>query len=182
MNDKSKLLLAGGLLFVAWWMNFTKSGKSLSLDIGGGVMSAINSISENGLQLIRDIESFSSKPYKDAGGWSIGYGHYMGPTPTINFVTPQQGEEFLKSDTASAAKTVASAVKVPLNQNQFDALVSFVYNIGAGNFKSSTLLKLLNSGDYQGAADQFKYWNKSRGKILTSLVNRREREKALFLS
>ncbi|KQD16250.1 lysozyme [Acinetobacter baumannii] len=70
---------------------------------------------------------------------------------------------------------------MPLTQNQFDALVSLAYNIGSGAFKGSTLLKLLNKGDYKGAADQFLVWNKAGGKVMKGLVRRREAERALFL-
>ncbi len=73
------------------------------------------------------------------------------------------------------------SVTVPLNQNQFDALVSLTYNIGSGAFNNSTLLKKLNKGDYQGAADQFLVWNKAGGKVMKGLVRRREAEQALFL-
>ena len=78
-------------------------------------------------------------------------------------------------------KTVNDLVKVPLTQNQFDALVSLTYNIGTGAFEKSTLLKKLNTGDYQGAADQFTVWNKGGGKVLQGLVNRRAKEKEVFL-
>ncbi|WP_312069487.1 lysozyme, partial [Acinetobacter sp.] len=77
--------------------------------------------------------------------------------------------------------SVNNLVKVPLSQNQFDALVSLTYNIGSTAFKNSTLLKKLNAKDYAGAADQFLRWNKGGGKVLKGLVRRREAERALFL-
>jgi lysozyme len=73
-------------------------------------------------------------------------------------------------------------VKAPINQNQFDALVSFVYNVGAGNFAKSTLLKKLNKADYQGAGDEFLRWNRGGGKVLNGLIRRRDAERSLFLT
>lgn len=88
----------------------------------------------------------------------------------------------MKNDLMIHCNNVEKLVIVPLNQNQFDALVSFEYNIGYNAFKTSTLLKLLNQKKYKEAAEQFLVWNKGGGKILAGLVRRREKEKALFLS
>lgn len=145
------------------------------------------SISQAGLDMIKQFEGFSPTPYRDATGWSIGFGHYMGSAPTIQSVDLASATDLLIQDTVNADQTVNNNVTVPLTQNQHDALVSFVYNVGAGNFEKSTLLKLLNQGDYQGAADQFNVWNKTRsssGVMMTSatLSARRETEKQLFLS
>lgn len=93
----------------------------------------------------------------------------------------EQAKSYFKHDLAKFEKTVNESVTVPINQNQFDALVSLTYNIGSGAFKNSTLLKKLNKGDYQGAADQFLVWNKAGGKVMKGLVRRREAERALFL-
>ena len=95
--------------------------------------------------------------------------------------TPEQAKSYFKHDLAKFEKTVNESVTVPLTQNQFDALVSLTYNIGSGAFNNSTLLKKLNKGDYQGAADQFLVWNKAGGKVMKGLVRRREAERALFL-
>lgn len=84
-------------------------------------------------------------------------------------------------DLARFERAVSSSVKVPLTQNQFDALVSLTYNIGPGAFKHSTLLKLLNQGDYAGASQQFDVWIKAGGQTVQGLVNRRAVEKAYFL-
>ena len=112
---------------------------------------------------------------------TIGYGHTksvkMGQCITIN-----QAEQFLLEDVAWASDAVNRLVKVNLTQNQFDALVSFVFNVGATAFSKSTLLRLLNAGDYKGAADQFIRWNKQAGKELKGLTKRRQEERALFLS
>jgi lysozyme len=130
--------------------------------------------------MIKGFEGFSDTPYPDADGWSIGFGHYMGPFPTMQNITMKQAEILLSQDMGEAENAVSNYVKVPLTQNQFDALTSFVYNVGTGNFASSTLLRKLNAGDYAGAAEEFKRWNKSQGKISNALVARRAKEQAVF--
>ncbi len=118
------------------------------------------------------------------GVWTIGIGTTVYPNGVKvkqgDTCTPEQAKVYFKHDLAKFEKTVNEAVTVPLNQNQFDALVSLTYNIGSGAFKNSTLLKLLNKGDYQGAADQFLAWKKAGGKVMKGLVRRREAERALF--
>jgi len=138
-------------------------------------------ISSNGLELIKHFEGFESKAYYcPAGVLTIGYGHTMGV---------QEGEEWSEDHASHMleieieeryAKAVTDLVKVPLDQNMFDALVSWVYNLGRGNLESSTLLKVLNSGDYEGVPAQIKRWNKAGGKVLEGLVRRREAEANLF--
>src|SRR5690606_41707129 len=88
--------------------------------------------------------------------------------------TKAEGEEILRRDLGQYESAVSNAVKVPLNDNQFSALVSFTYNLGAGNLRASTLLRKLNAGDYQGAADQFLVWTKAGGKAVQGLVKRRD--------
>ena len=113
--------------------------------------------------------------------WTIGYGH----THTAKQgqkITEAQAEALLRKDITWAEEAVNKSVVVPLTQNQFDALVSFVFNVGAGAFGSSTLLRLLNSKDYDGAANQFLRWNKQKGVALKGLTKRREEERKLFLS
>lgn len=97
-------------------------------------------------------------------------------------ITLEQAESLLVHHLQVAEATVRSLVKVPLNQNQFDALVSFVYNLGAGNFGSSTLLKKINSGCFSCAAKEFGRWNRAGGKVLNGLTKRREKERSLFMS
>lgn len=145
-------------------------------------------ISDSGLRTIADIESFSPVPYPDARGQSIGYGHFILASDNIVWpITEETAFQLLQQDAAAADTTVNSLVKVPLTQNQHDALVSFVYNVGSANFSTSTLLRLLNSGDYTGAADQFAVWNKShdaQGQLveLQALDDRRAIEQNLFLT
>lgn len=112
---------------------------------------------------------------------TIGYGHTKGVRMGQR-ISLAQAEQFLLEDVDWAEDAVNSLVKVRLSQNQFDALVSFVFNVGATAFSKSTLLRLLNAGDYKGAADQFLRWNKQAGKVLRGLDTRRKEERALFLS
>lgn len=134
----------------------------------------------NGLKIIKDFEGLRLKAYKcSAGVWTIGYGHTSG-VKEGDVITKEQAEKYLKKDVISFENTVNGVVKVKLNQNQFDALVSLVFNIGSGAFKKSTLLKKLNAGDYDSASEQFLVWVKAGGQTLKGLVNRREQERALF--
>lgn len=139
-------------------------------------------LSNSTLQLIKGFESFSPTPYRDAKGWSIGYGHFMGPEPTIQSMTEAEGYSWLHTDTQTASDAVKAAVQVPLSQNQFDALASFAYNVGVNAFANSTLLRKLNAGDTTGAANEFQRWNKSDGRVLSALTDRRAKEAALFMS
>lgn len=113
--------------------------------------------------------------------WTIGWGHTKG-VKKGDTITVEEAKDFLREDIAWAEAAVNDLVKVKLNQNQFDALVSFVFNVGTTNFKKSTLLKKLNAGDYNGAAEQFPRWNKQKGKVLNGLVKRRADEMQYFLS
>ena len=142
--------------------------------------------SSNGTALIREFEGFVASAYLGpAKVWTIGIGTTVYPNGTKvkkgDKCTQEQALEYLQHDLKSFEKTVNDSVKVPLSQNQFDALVSLSYNIGSGAFKNSTLLKKLNAKDYAGAADQFLVWNKGGGKVLKGLVRRRDAERALFL-
>ncbi len=139
--------------------------------------------SQNAVDLVSRLEGgFQSKAYKDAGGYSIGYGHYLGTKITEDNISRARALQLLAQDMGIADTAITRYVKVPLTQNQRDALVSFIYNVGVGAFSSSTLLKLLNAGDVQGAAKQFAAWNKSLGKVNNALVARRQTERDLFLS
>lgn len=142
--------------------------------------------SDVGVDLISGFEGTRFKAYDDGVGvWTIGTGTTVYPNGVKvkqgDTCTPEQAKTYFKHDLAKFEKTVNESVTVPLTQNQFDALVSLTYNIGSGAFNNSTLLKKLNKGDYQGAADQFLAWKKAGGKVLPGLVRRREAERALFL-
>ncbi len=139
-------------------------------------------ISQRGIDLIKRWEGFRDKAYLCPGNvWTIGYGHtknvYQGMC-----ISKAQAEELLKSDLRYFEKAVKQLSKVELTQGQFDALVSFTFNVGVGAFKKSTLLRLVNQGDFLGAAKQFGRWVNANGKKLPGLVSRRAEEKQLFLS
>lgn len=141
--------------------------------------------SDQGIALIKHHEGVRLTAYADpVGVLTIGYGHTSAagaPQVTRGMKITQAGADaILRQDLAKFEGYVSSAVKVPLNQNEFDALVSFTFNLGPGNLRSSTLLKKLNAGDRAGAADEFLKWTKAGGKTLPGLVKRREAERALF--
>ena len=137
--------------------------------------------STNGRALIRQFEGEELKAYRcSAGVLTIGVGHTGADVKPGMTITKAQSDALLAADLARFEKAIADAVKVPLTQNQFDACVSLAFNIGVAAFKSSTLLRLLNAGDYQGATAQFARWNKAGGKALTGLQKRRAAEAALF--
>ncbi len=138
-------------------------------------------INSRGLQLIKHFEGLFLQAYLcPAEVLTIGYGHTADVQPG-DVITAQQADTFLLEDVSASERAVNRLVTVPLTQNQFDALVSFVFNLGGHNFKSSTLLRKLNAGDYTGAAEEFPRWVNAGGKQLSGLIRRREAEKALFL-
>ena len=140
-------------------------------------------ISPKGLDLIKSSEGYSSSVYLcPAGKRTIGYGHLLRKEESYKSVTPEQAEKLLKQDTNYAKKVVDKYVQTPLTQPQYDALCSFVYNLGGENFRKSTLLKKLNKRDYEGASKEFSRWVYAKGKKLKGLVIRRAKEKALFQS
>lgn len=145
-------------------------------------------MSQAGIEHLKDSEGLRLKAYQDTGDvWTIGYGHtsaagglkvYEGLT-----ITSAQAEQLLKDDlTRMTYPVIKRLVKVDLTQGQFDALCSFIYNLGEGQVSTSTLLKLLNAKDYKGAADQFGRWIYDNGKKFDGLVTRRKNEKELFNS
>ncbi len=137
---------------------------------------------KNGIDLIKRCEGFSLKPYRDvAGHLTIGYGHRIKPGEILESVTPEQAEALLKDDLATAENGVNRLVKADLSQNQFDALVSFCYNLGVTAFENSTLLRLLNRGDIDTAASQLSRWIYAGGKQQPGLIARRAAETTLFL-
>ena len=143
-------------------------------------------ISENGFSIIREYEGFRPTAYLDTGGvWTIGYGTIKYPNGTRvkkgDTCTQGQAELWLKNDCGWVDVCLDKYIKVPVTQNQFDALASFVYNVGEAQFKGSTLLVLLNQKDYKGAANQFDRWIFDNGKRIQGLYNRRSSEKSLFL-
>lgn len=138
-------------------------------------------ISENGIELIKEFEGYKSEAYQCTSGiWTIGYGHTKNVQKN-DTCSVEEATEFLKQDVEIAERAINQLVKVELNQNQFDALVSFVYNIGRENFKRSSMLKFLNSAHFPLSASQFDRWVYSRSNKSQGLINRRAKEKELFL-
>lgn len=180
--------LSGGVLTQA---QVIATDKLLSIDFDAvknmlGIPESM-SVSNKGVDLICEFEGKRLTSYDDGVGvWTIGFGTIKYPNGVRvkkgDTCTLEQAKEYMRHDLIEFEHTVNSSVKVPLNQNQFDALVSLAYNIGSSAFKSSTLVKKLNAGDYKGAADQFNVWVNAGGKRIQGLVNRRDREKLLFLS
>jgi lysozyme len=139
-------------------------------------------IGTKGLELIKRFEGCRTEAYLcPANVWTIGYGHTKTAKPGLR-ITLSQAEALLKQDLIGFEKYVNNAVKVPLNQNQYDALVSFTFNVGTGAFFKSSLLRKLNIGDYSGAANEFPRWVYGGGKKLLGLERRRRAERDLFLS
>ncbi|MGV3346257.1 lysozyme [Enterobacteriaceae bacterium LUAb1] len=137
-------------------------------------------ISQNGVALIKQFEGCSLSSYLcPAGICTIGYGHTAGVSDGEK-ITQCRADELLDGDLKVAEADVNRLVTVPLRQGQFDALCSFVFNLGAGDLAGSTLLKKLNSGDTAGASDEFCKWVHGGGKVLPGLVKRREAERELF--
>jgi lysozyme len=138
--------------------------------------------SQRGIDLIKEFEGYSERVYMCAGGkYTIGYGHTRG-VEVGDTCTREQAEKYLREDLRDAEETVLALITVPLSQNQFDALVSLVYNIGSGNFYDSTIRRVinLNIGDIEEYRRAWMMWVKSRGKVLKGLVRRREAEFKLF--
>lgn len=141
--------------------------------------------SDRAINFIADFEGFVGKIYKDAAGYpTIGYGHLLKPGEENKFskgISKSEAIQLLKEDVREAERAVNRLVDVPISQNEFDALVSFTFNLGQGNLRSSTLLKKLNENDKEEAGNQFLRWNRAGGKVLAGLVRRREAERDMFL-
>ncbi|WP_261175439.1 lysozyme [Citrobacter freundii] len=143
--------------------------------------------SDKGIALIKEFEGCKLTAYQDSVGvWTIGYGWTQPvdgkPIRAGMTIKQETAERLLKTGLVRYESDVSRLVKVGLTQGQFDALVSFTYNLGSRALSTSTLLRKLNCGDYTGSADEFLRWNKAGGKVLNGLTRRREAERALFLS
>ena len=145
-------------------------------------------ISDNGLDLIKQFEGFRSAPYLDPVGIpTIGYGatYYPGGRRvrmTDTPITEPFASDMLRHQVTTYGDGIDRYAQVPLTQNQFDALVSWAYNVGLEGARTSTLMRKLNEGDYVGAADQLMRWNKAGGREVRGLTRRREAERALFMT
>ncbi len=136
--------------------------------------------SQRAIDLVKASEGLRLQSYRDSGGtWTIGYGHTAG-VKAGQTITEAEAGQLLVDDLDNAADGVRRLVTVPLTQGQFDALCDFVFNLGAGRLMGSTLLRVLNRGDYGAAAAQFKFWVMGGGEVLPGLVKRRAAERELF--
>jgi lysozyme len=140
-------------------------------------------ISDRGIKFIQECEGVRLNAYLDSIGIpTIGVGH-TGPEVCMGqTITPDECSALLRTDLAKAEDAVNFMVKVDINQDQFDALVSFAFNVGIGALGKSTLLRKLNAGDYAGAAAEFLRWDQAGGKHIPGLLKRRHAESALFQS
>jgi lysozyme len=147
-------------------------------------------ISERGIDLIASFEGFVPHPYDDPVGYAtVGYGHLLHKSRVTDAdrrhwgtLTPEQGKALLRKDVARFEKAVRRLVKTRITQGQFDALVSFAYNVGEGALAGSTLLRRLNAGDKHGAADEFLKWDVAGGQHLPGLARRRRAERDRFMA
>lgn len=138
--------------------------------------------SPKGIALIKEFEGLRLKAYKCPGGvWTIGYGHTAGVKPGI-VISEAQAEEYLKVDLI-AFERYLNGLRLALNQNQFDVLISFIYNVGTGNFSSSTLLRKVRANPQDNSImDEFLRWVYSKGRVLPGLQRRRLAEMKLYFS
>lgn len=143
--------------------------------------------SEQCLTLIKSFEGYRTRPYRcPAGIWTVGYGCTFYPDgrpvgPDDPLVNQEQADALLVNTLITFEDAVTKLVDVPLLQCQFDALVSFAFNCGIGNFRNSTLLRKINQDDFENASSEFARWNQGGGQVLPGLVRRRNAEKLLFL-
>ncbi|HKX36117.1 MAG TPA: lysozyme [Rhizorhapis sp.] len=137
-------------------------------------------INAAGLALVKAHEGLRLEAYQDTSGiWTIGYGHTRG-VKAGDSISAERAEQLLEADLMDAERAVAALVKVPLTDNQFSALVSFVFNLGEGAFARSTLLRKLNEGGHGLVPACLKSWIFDNGKVLQGLVKRRAAEAALW--
>ena len=137
-------------------------------------------ISQEGIDLIKHVEGCELESYRcSANVLTIGYGTTKNVVEGMK-ISQHQAEELLMKDLEEFEEYVEDLIDVPLEQNQFDALVAWTYNLGPTNLKTSTLRKVLNKGAYDDVAEQIKRWNKANGKVLKGLVRRRNAEAELF--
>jgi lysozyme len=141
-------------------------------------------LSAEGLELIKRFEGFRSQLYMDVAGFpTIGYGHRIVPPEAFpGGVSEPQAANLLAGDVSAAERAIGSLVKVDLAQGQFDALVDFCFNLGAGRLANSTLLRCLNAGRYDAAGEQLLLWDLAGGEVNPGLKARREAELRLWKS
>lgn len=202
MNPIFMILFGGGALaYLAYLRSQAATQPTLDPNAPNFVQQALQQVrqffmgtqlapSESILQYIQNKETFRPNPYPDPPGqtatYSIGYGHKIVPGDpywpygSLTSISQDQASGQFDADVGAAAAVVQRLVTVPLTQGQFDALTDFVYNVGQGNFASSTLLAKLNTSDYAGAANEFNRWIYANGQVNGGLVARRQDETNLF--
>ncbi len=147
----------------------------------------MSDVPDGAVKMAEAFEGFSETPYRDpVGVFTIGYGStrdVLGQPVTVNtpIVSRAVAEGMMRRDLTVALRTVQGDVMVALTDEEKSALIDFIFNVGSGAFGGSTLLRLLNAGDFAGAADQFERWDHAGGKVLAGLTRRRMAEKAEFL-
>lgn len=138
-------------------------------------------ISKEGLSLIKKFEGCELEAYLcPAGVWTIGYGHTK-DVKEGDKINKEEADYLLQEEMIEYESYINDFVEVPLNQNQFDALCSWVYNLGPTNLKNSTMLRVLNEEKYADVPQEIKRWNKAGGEVLDGLIKRREAEAKMFL-
>jgi lysozyme len=163
------------------WLSGADDFLEVGYRVAGAIMPGNMEISLVGLNHLKQVEGYRATPYKDiAGHWTGGYGHKLGPLEHKGARTAEEWSRILAADVTTAEAAVNRLVKVPLTQAQFDALVSFVFNVGTGAFSRSTMLQKLNAGDYAGAQAQFGKWIYAGGQVSEGIRNRRVAEARLF--
>jgi lysozyme len=144
----------------------------------------IRELDENGISMIARFEGFKDRIYKDSAGLpTIGYGHLLKKGEDFKYragISEPDARQLLRKDVEIAEKAVNSLCRVSLGRNQYNALVSFVFNVGGGAFERSTLLKRLNEGAFDKAAKEFLRWNRAGGRVVKGLTKRRMVESSLF--
>ena len=144
-------------------------------------------INDRCIEIVKSFEGISLEPYLcPANVWTVGYGATVGSDgrpidPNMEPISETEAEALLIRDLGSSEGWVSRLIKTALTENQFSALVSFTFNLGAGSLQRSTLRMKLNRSEYQGAADEFPKWRMAGGRILAGLVRRRAAERKLFL-
>ena len=138
-------------------------------------------LSQSGIAALQAREGFSATPYADHKGNSIGFGHLIKPGESLTYVSVSQATDLMMADVQWAQDAVRSAITVPINQAQFDSLVSFCYNVGSGAFKGSTLVRKINQDD-PAAVLEFHRWVYASGEVNPALVRRRDSEQQQFES
>ena len=191
-----RTLILSACVLAAYFLFARKAGAvyadSGGADVGnpfyfslGKIMQPAQHLSQAGLERLKTRERFSATPYNDPPGsdkWSIGYGHQIKPGESFTVISEATGELILESDVITAENAINNNVSATLTQNQFDALVSFVFNIGVGAFLHGSVPEKLNNGQFDAAVATMKLYKNSNGEESPILVARRKSEAAQFLA